>query len=90
MVLRPSYHPKLKYPIALLYQLFSTHYTAVRINDCLKSTSVIKVAAMKNADTQKKQLHAIEKSMLFTVSKDECNIKEGTGKSMKNVLHLVW
>jgi len=27
---------------------------------------------------------------LFTVSKDEWNTKEGTGKSMKNTLYVLW
>jgi len=30
---------------------------------------------------------ATTKSTLFQVSKDEWNIKEGTGKAMKNALH---
>jgi len=29
-------------------------------------------------------------STLFTVSKDEWNTKEDTGKSLKNVLHVLW
>jgi len=36
--------------IAFLCQLFSTRYRVVRIKNCLKSTSVIKVATMKNMD----------------------------------------
>jgi len=36
--------------ITLLCQLFSTRYTAVRINNCLKSTSAIKVETIKNTD----------------------------------------
>jgi len=28
--------------------------------------------------------------MLFTVSKDEWNTKEDTGKSLKNVLYVLW
>jgi len=34
----------------LRYQLSSTHYAAVRINNCLKRTFVIKVATMKIMD----------------------------------------
>jgi len=30
------------------------------------------------------------KSTLFVVSKDEWDTKEGTGKSMKNALHVQW
>ena len=36
--------------ISLLCQLYSTRYTAVRVKNCLKSTSVIKVDTMKNMD----------------------------------------
>jgi len=36
--------------IALLCQLFSTCYIAVQNKNCLKSTSVIMVATMKNTD----------------------------------------
>jgi len=32
---------------------------------------------------------ATTKSTLFTVSKDEWNTKEGTGKSMKNILFIL-
>jgi len=38
---------------------------------------------------QRKPSHATTKSALFTVSKDEWNTKEGTGKSMKNALHVL-
>jgi len=34
----------------LCYQLCSTHYAAIRINNCLKTTFVIKVATMKITD----------------------------------------
>jgi len=30
------------------------------------------------------------KSTLFVENKDEWDTKEGTGKSMKNVLHVQW
>jgi len=39
--------------------------------------------------TQRKPWHATTKLMLFTVSKDEWNIKENTGKSLKNALHVL-
>ena len=63
----------------------------------LESTSVIKVATMKNTDdllgiisiVQKKPSHATTKLMLFTVSKDEWNTKEDTGKSLKNTLDVL-
>ena len=38
---------------------------------------------------QRKPLRATTKSMLFTVSKDEWNTKEDTGKSLKNTLHIL-
>ena len=47
---RPSYinyHLKSEVYITLLCRLSSTHYTAVQIKNCLKSTSAIKIATMK-------------------------------------------
>jgi len=42
---------------------------------------------MKNTDIfRRKPLCATTKSTLFTVSKDEWNTKEDTGKSLKNAL----
>jgi len=35
------------------------------------------------------KVHATTESTLFTVSKDEWNIKEGTGKSLKNALDIL-
>ena len=57
--------------------------------NCLKSTSVIKVATMKNTDNFCYAKEAIACNHQFTVSKDEWNTKEGTGKSMKNALHVL-
>ena len=37
-----------------------------------------------------KPSHAIAKSTLFAVSKDEWDTKEGTGKSMKDALYVLW
>jgi len=39
---------------------------------------------------QRKPSHATTKLMLFTVSKDEWNTTEDTGKSLKNALHKLW
>ena len=53
MVPRPSYinyHQKSEVSIMLRCRLCSTRYTAVRIKNCLKSTSAIKIATMKNMD----------------------------------------
>ena len=92
---RPSYinyHLKSEVSITLRCQLCSTRYTAVRIKNCLKSPSAIKIATMTNTDDfryEGKPSHAIAKSTLFTVSKDEWNTKEDTGKSMKNALYVL-
>jgi len=53
---------------------------------------------MKNMDdllgmisvTQRKPSCATTKLMLFTVSKDEWNTMEDSGKSLKNVLDVLW
>ena len=79
--------------ITLRCQLCSTRYTAIRINNCLKRTSAIKIATMTNTDDFRyewKPSRAITKSTLFTVSKDEWDTKEDTGKSMKNALYILW
>ena len=43
-----NYRLKSEVSIMLRCQLCSTHYTALRIKNCSKSTSAIKVATMKN------------------------------------------
>ena len=56
------------------YRLCSTHYIAVRIENCSKSTSAIKTATMKNTEDfcyEGKPSRAIAKSTLFAVSKGE-------------------
>jgi len=63
----PSYIMKVS--TTLLYQLCSTCYTSVRIKNYLKSTSVIKVGTTI-------------KLIIFAVSKDEWNTREGTGRSI--------
>ena len=78
--------------ITLHCRLCSTCYTAVRIKNCLKSTSAIKIATMKNTDDfcyKGKPSHAIAKSTLFAVSQDEWDTNKGTSKSMKNTLHVL-
>jgi len=86
-----SYCLETEVSIALLCQLYSTHYTVVRIKNWLKSTSVIKVAAMK-----------IRTISLYTKEAITCNHsinafhcqqrwmehKGDTGKSLKNALHV--
>ena len=85
---RPCLSSETEVSIALLCQLCSTYYTAVQIKKCLKSTSVLKEATMKNTVMQRKPSRATIKSTPFTVSKDEWNTKEDTGKSQKNALHV--
>ena len=54
--------------------------------------SAIKVATMKNTDDfhyEGNPSHATAKLTLFTVSKDEWDTKEDTGKFMKNVLYVL-
>ena len=91
---RPSYinyRLKSEVTITLRCRLCSTSYKAVQIKNCLKSTSDIKIATMTNMDDFRyewKPSHAIVKSTLFAVSKDEWDTKEDTGKSMKNALYV--
>ena len=82
-----NYRLKSKVSITLRCRLY---YIAVQIKNCLKSTSAIKIATMTNMDNFHYKLHAIAKSTLITVSKDEWDTKEDTGKSMKNVLYVLW
>ena len=70
----------------------STRYTEVQIKNCSKSTSAIKIATMKNMDDfryEGKPSCATAKLTLFTVSKDEWDTKEDTGKSMKNAMYIL-
>ena len=43
-----NYHLKSEVSNTLYFQLCLTHYAAVRTKNCLKTASVIKVAAVKN------------------------------------------
>ena len=88
-----NYRLKSEVSVTLRCRLCSTHYTAVRIKNCLKSTSAIKIATMKNTDDfrfEVKPSRARTKSTPFPVSKDEWDTKEDTGKSMKNALYVLW
>ena len=87
-----NYHLKSEVSITLHCRLCSTRYTAARIKNCLKSTSAIKIATMKSTDDfryEGKPSRATAKSTPFTVSKDEWDTKEDTGKSMKNALYVL-
>ena len=84
-----NYCLKSKVSITLLCRLCSTHYTAVRIKNCLNSTSAIKIATMKNTNDfryEGKPSRATAKLALFAVSKDEWDTKEDT---MKNALYVM-
>ena len=81
-----NYHLKSEVSIMLCCQLCSTHYTALQIKNCSKGTSAIKVGTMKNTSIMK---GTTAKSTHFTVSKDEWDTKEDTGKSMKNSLYVL-
>ena len=86
-----NYRLKSEVSITLRCRLCSTRYTAVQIKNCLKSTSAIKIATMTNTKDFRykgKPSHAIAKSTLFAVSKDEWDTKD-TGKSMKKALHVL-
>ena len=87
-----NYRLKSEVSITLCCRLCSTGYTAVRIKNCLKSTSVIKIATMKIMDDfryEGKPSCATAKSTPFAVSKDEWDTKEDTGKSMKRALYIL-
>ena len=78
-------------------QLCSTRYTALRIKNCSKSTSAIKVATMKNTNDfgykwkpSSVTTNSTPFALPFSVSKDKWDTKENTGKSMKNAyIHTV-
>ena len=87
-----NYRLKSEVSITLCCLQCSTHYTAVRIKNCSKNTSAIKIATTKKTDDfhyKGKPSHATTKSTLFAVSKDEWDTKEDTGKSMKNALYIL-
>ena len=66
-----NYCLKSEESITLRCRLCSTRYTAVRIKNCLKSTSAIKIATMTNTDIfryEQKLSRAIAKSTIFAVS----------------------
>ena len=87
-----NYRLKNEVSITLHCQLCSTCYTAIQIKNCLKSTSAIKIATMKNTDDfyfEGKPSCACTKSTPFPVSKNEWDTEEDTGKSMKNTLYIL-
>ena len=88
-----NYCMKSEVSFTLRCRLCSTRYIAVQIANCVKSTSAIKIATMTNTDDFRyygKPSCAITKSTLFAVNKDEWDTEEGTGKSMKNALYILW
>ena len=82
----------MKYPLRLIVGYVQPVTQQYESRTCLKSTSAIKIATMKNMDDfryEGKPSCASAKSTLFTVSKDEWDTKEDTGKSMKNALYVL-
>jgi len=76
----------------LCYQLCSTRYAAVQINNCFK-----KNFCNQSSHYEKLQMISVTngshhvpttKSTLFVVNKDEWYTREGRGKSMKNALYV--
>ena len=90
----PCNNSKVSLLFVVSYVQCSTRYTAVWINNCSNSTSVIKVGSITNTnDFHRKKpwiSHATTKLTHLAVSKDEWNTKEDTGKSMKNALYTLW
>ena len=87
-----NYRLKSEVSITLGCRLCSTRYTVVRIKNCLKSISAIKIVTMKNTDDfhyEGKPSCATAKSTLFAVSKAEWKTKKDTGKYMKNALYVL-
>ena len=90
MASRPCYiNYRLKSEVSIMLRCqLQIHYTVLRIKNCSKSTSAIKIAYMKNTDDfhyERKPSRAIIKLTFLYVSKDEWDTKEDTGKSMKNL-----
>jgi len=77
-----KYCLKSEVSITLCCQVCSTRYIAVQITNYSKSTSVIKVAFMKNTDDfhyTKEAIMWYHQTTLFAVSKDEWNTKVDMG-----------
>ena len=66
----------------------STNQEVFEKHLCIKSSHYEKYGRF--LVTQRKPSRATTKLTLFTVSKDEWNTKEDTGKSLKNALHVLW
>ena len=87
---RPNYiNYRLKSEVSILLRcrLCSTHYTAVRIKNCFKSTSAIRIATMKNTDDfcyEGKPSRPAAKLTPFAVRKNEWD-----SNSLKNVLYVL-
>jgi len=86
LTMRPTYCTY--FHLTLRYQLCSTFYAVVQIEDCLKRTFVIKVATTDDFCNKWKPTRAYRKIDTFVVKKDEWDTKEDIGKSMKNALHV--
>ena len=84
-----NYRMKSELSIMLRCQLCSTCYIALRIKNCLKRTSGIKVTTMKIQMISIRPSCATAKLTHFAVSKDDLDTKEDSGKSMKNALYIL-
>jgi len=90
--MRPSHCLKRNIHYPSLSAMFNLLYSSMN-QELFENTSAIKVATMKKirtiSITQRKPSRTTTKSTLFTVSKDEWNTKEDTGKSLKDALHVL-
>ena len=85
-----NYHLKSEVSITLRCQLCSTHYTALRIKNCLKSTSTIKEVTIKYTDDFRyKGKPSCTTAKLTPFTKMNWDTKGGPDKSMKNVLYVL-
>ena len=79
-----NFHLTSEVYITLRCRLCSIHYTAVRIKNCLKSTS-----AYQNSYDEKYGRFPFRGEAITCSRQDEWDTKEDTGKSMKNALYVL-
>jgi len=85
-----NYHLKNKVSITPVFNPLSTSTNQEVFEKQLCNQSSQYEKCRKFSVTNGKPSHATTESTLFPVSKDEWNIKHGTGKSMKNALYVLW
>ena len=81
---------RFKVSILVICQVCSPHYIAVQINTYSKSTTVINVATMKNADNFCYVKETIMYHHFVLLVRMNGTQMENTAKSIKNVLYLLW